>query len=287
MIENGMALGAQELTKLEEDFRTGRNPLAYIPLSQALRRARRLSEALEICQRGIGYDPGSIAGRTQLIRILLDMGRYADALREIETAEKGGRALNATGLMAEKARCCLRLRREDEARAILSELDRTNPLDAQVQLLKAELRTLSKQGDRGRVVAGTPLRTSFVSRMDEVVRALRDQVTPLGKVHTIAILDLDSEKACVEGGGEIAEVGSAFHEEVAVVCDEMDQGMLHYALLELQKALVMVIRRQRKLVVLVIDPGANFGKLQHRVQIVLSQYLPPVLSSENLRKDEY
>ncbi|MBI5153965.1 tetratricopeptide repeat protein [Candidatus Poribacteria bacterium] len=71
-----MALKAAELAKLEADFASGRNPLAYIPLCQALRRQRRYTEALEACQRGLRSDPNSVAGRTMLARLLADLGRY-------------------------------------------------------------------------------------------------------------------------------------------------------------------------------------------------------------------
>ncbi len=268
-----MGLGAKELEKLDQDFRSGRNPMAYIPLSQALRRQRRFAEALDVCQRGLSTDVRSVAGRIQLARLLADTGRYDDAMQEISKAESFG-AIGAMGLLVEKTRCLIKLKRLEEAEVCLRELELRNPLDPQVQVLKNEFRTHRPSTVVHRSQDAVPLRGALVLQMDEIVQGLKKQISSLGKVFAVALLDLDSGKSSVEGSDEIAEIAARFHEEASVACYELDQGLLNYGLIETSKTLVMVVQRQRRLLILGVDPQINFGKLQHRVQLVVRQHLP-------------
>ncbi|MBI5153964.1 hypothetical protein HZA57_01900 [Candidatus Poribacteria bacterium] len=177
------------------------------------------------------------------------------------------------GLLVEKARSLIRLHQEDEAEAVIRRLNGRNPLDPQVQLLNSQLRTLRNAGQA---------RTSEVSRklgllppaLEDVMAAIHAQIDPLGRVLGIALLDLDSGRSCIEGEEGMAEAGQVFYEKAAQACDELDQGSVQYAVIELQKALVTTYLRGRHLLILGVDPAVNFGKLHHRIQIVLKQQIP-------------
>mgnify|MGYP003856636907 CR=1 FL=1 len=76
-----------ETKRLEQDFLSGRDPRAYIPLCAALRRQKSYIRGLEMAQRGLRGDPTSVAGRIIYARLLSDVGHYEDALREIARLE--------------------------------------------------------------------------------------------------------------------------------------------------------------------------------------------------------
>ena len=104
-----MAITPSDIARLEADFKSGRNPLAYIPLCQALRRTKRYARALEVCSAGLRGDKNSVAGRTLYCRLLGDLGRYQDAFTELEKALK--EAPDSMGLLTEKARSMFRAAR--------------------------------------------------------------------------------------------------------------------------------------------------------------------------------
>jgi tetratricopeptide (TPR) repeat protein len=135
-----MAAGTRDIATFEAEYLTGRNPLAYIPLCQALRRERRFAEALEHCQRGLEKTPDSAAGRTLLVRLLTDMGRHEPALREAERAERLAPA--SKGLLVAKARALGNLGKMDQATEILSQLEREHLLDPEVQILSRDLKSM-------------------------------------------------------------------------------------------------------------------------------------------------
>ncbi|MCB2153548.1 tetratricopeptide repeat protein [bacterium] len=257
-----MAAKPNDLAKLEADFLSGRNPLAYIPLCNALRRQRQYSQALDTCQLGLSRDPNSIAGRTLFARLLADMGRYSDALQEVQKVEP--MAPDAMGLMVEKARCLIKMRRTQEAAETLRMLDQRNPMDPQVQLLNSQLRSLQGEDYRqSREVSTADVSVNLP--LEDIVSSLMQQLKTLGVIKMVAALDLDSGKSCVEGELDITGAAEMNYQEVALACDELDQGTVRYQVLEMVKAQVLIVRRGRRMIVAAADPEVNFGKLHHRV----------------------
>lgn len=266
-----MAIDTRDLTRLDADFESGRNPRAYIPLCQALRRDRRLIWALELCQRGLELDGDSLAGWLLYVRTLFDLGRYDEALEVISRAQN--RFGQTAGLLVEALRCQIRLMQAAEAEATYRQLDELNPFDPRLRLLCNELRELTA---RSAPRHSAEVRTGLASHHDlaRVTAALARQLEGLGKVHTIAIVDLDSSKTVVEGDAALVEAAEELYGEATIACDELGQGIVAHAMVELRGALVLVLRRDRRLVVVAVDPRLNFGKLHHRVQLVLQHYLP-------------
>jgi tetratricopeptide (TPR) repeat protein len=266
-----MPLDEREFLRLREDFLSGRNPRAYIPICQHLRRQRRVAEALDFCQRGLQHDSRSLAGRTLLAKLLADVGRYEDALEQVRRTEEF--AAGELNLLAVKAQCLIKMRQVPEAEAAVAELDERFPMDPQAKLLAAELRQLREEALRrtSREVA-LPIFAPAV-RLEEIVRTLAVQLAPVAKVHTIGIVDLDSARSHVEGSQALVEAAEAFFQDVSVSCGETGQGVALSGLIELDKALVLLFLRNRRLVALAVDPEVNYGKVHHRVMAVLQQTL--------------
>ncbi|MEQ8821231.1 MAG: tetratricopeptide repeat protein [Sumerlaeia bacterium] len=266
-----MALSANELAKLQADLRSGRNPLAYIPICNELRRCKRNAEALEICQQGLSRDPSSLAGRIILARLLGDLGRYQQALSEVKKVEAS--APDSKGLLIEKARCQVKLNLLAEAEETLTNLEFHNPVDPEVQKIRTQFRNvrLASSQTAGPKAART---LTVTLSMDEVTSLIKRQLTPLGKLKTVALLDLDSGRSAIEGDAVFADAGESLYQEAAMACDELDQGLLRHVIVEIKGALMIVARRDRKLVVVCSDPTVNFGKLQHRLQLCLDQHVP-------------
>lgn len=280
-----MALNAQELAKLEADFASGRNPLAFVPLATGLRRERRLGEALDVCQRGLERNPQSLAGRTLRARLLNDLGRYRDALSEATRAEAAlGEAM---GLSVERVRALIHLDELETARTALGKLETANLVAPEVQMLRGELRAREAQ------LAPLTVRTSQAAAprlrsapVDELAGLLADAVEPLCKVYCCAACDLDSGKYGIEGRRLVLENAEELFQELVTCCHEMEGGTLRVVTVETRSALTVITQRNRRLVVLSVDPAVNFGRFLHRMNLVLQQHAPVALSSRKATDDE-
>lgn len=266
-----MALQAGEFERLQSDFRSGRNPKAYIPLCQELRRRKRHGEALTVCQAGLVRDTASIAGRTELVRILAELGRFEEGLREVEKAER--RTPDAFGLRMQKLRCQLRLRRLDDAGATLATLEAMNPMEPTLGALRAELQRAMGGAVASRAEIRKPVFDVRLTGAD-FVRFLRSNVQALGKVLAVALVDLEKKQSFLEGDDHLAEIAAQFERETSQACQEMGHGSLSYGMIETHLAMVMAVRRGSKLVVVATDPGLNYGKLQHRVMLLVDRHFP-------------
>jgi tetratricopeptide (TPR) repeat protein len=268
-----------ELQQLEKDFLSGKNPLAYIPLCNALRRQKNYSRALEICQRGLGGDPSSLAGRTLLARLLADLGHYEDALREINRAEVS--APEANGLLVEKARCMIRLKRVEEAEVIITRLDHRNPMDPQVQLLNNQLRQLRAQAkgstthSLSRDEVPRFVRMSNREVMDLIKRELRGHAVIL----SLAVIPMGAGEPALEGDATVAEAAYQFWKEGNVCCQELDCGRIKLGIVETDKMQMFVLVKRQTLLALCIQPSQNIGKIYHRFQLVAGQLIPDALQS--------
>ncbi len=123
---------------------------AFILYSDALRRARRFSQALEVCKKGLAQYPESRRTRILLSRIYLDMAHYEEAQREIERVLKQV-PHSFRGLLI-YLQILLRKKDFDHAKRILSKLRSLDPVNPEVRKLAgelnryAEMTTFVKQG---------------------------------------------------------------------------------------------------------------------------------------------
>lgn len=267
-----MAISASELQRLEQEFATGRNPLAYIPLVQALRRTRQFARALEVCMRGLQTDASSIAGRTLFARVLGDVGRYEDSLREADRAL----AVDpyAVGPLVEKARSLIRLHREAEADVIVSALTARNPLDPQVQLLNSELLRLRQVSERSGFIRMPKAARPMRSGTEELLARLLAALQGVAPVQGGAVVPLDAGAPAVHGEVGAAEAALTFANEVSLAALELDSGNLSAGLLETERRILLVALRKRLVISLSVDAQVPVGKVLHRFQQFLAEAFP-------------
>lgn len=261
-----------ELVQLESDFLSGRNPLAYIPLCHALRRQKKYIQALELCQRGVGRDPRSIAGRTLLARLLGDLGRYEEALREIAKAEAD--APTAMGVLVEKAKCLIRLRRLLEADATLQTLNSLNPLDPQVQLLNRGLIELRKHE---MLSTPLPMKSGFMRKPSmtsrDILEHIREEMQTQCSIVAIAVIPKGVGEPAVEGAEAAAEVAYRFYRDNLQACKDLEVGEVRLGIIETAQVQLIVLVRQGSLVSLAIQSTPSLGKVLYRFQTVVGELL--------------
>lgn len=118
-------------------YEEGKNPLAYIPYADALRKNGQLTKAMEICISGLKQDSYSLTGRTLLARIFYDMGRYENAICELKVALQISHDSFGPNLLY--ARVLMKQRSYNDAAIILYKLLKIKPTDADVIQLRKEL----------------------------------------------------------------------------------------------------------------------------------------------------
>lgn len=263
-----------EIAQLERDFLTGKNPLAYIPLCQALRRGQHFSRALDICQRGLAHDPDSIAGRTLHARLLADLGHYEDALREISKAELS--APDAVGLQIEKARCLLRLQRNGEASSVLDKLNTSSPMNPEVQNLNRQLRDRERANSRQSLSSVSVERLPRVFRRNcqEVLNSVIDEMHSMVKVVSAAVIPTGAGEPAVEGDAMHAEAAYEFYRGISIACKDLESGQMRVGLMETDQIQLIVLVRDKTIVSISFEPTPNFGKIYHRLVTVVGQLMP-------------
>lgn len=261
-----MALNAQEQAKLLTDFRSGRNKSAFLHLCREMRRERRYSEALDLCKQGLAQGE-TIAGRVMQARLLSDLGRHEEGVRALDAAASslGPKA----GLYAEKARCLFALNQIEEAEEALEKAEELDPTDALAQAIRGELREARRLAPKTRAPRRTPAQMS----MEEVGETLKRQIDGIGRVLSLALLDLDTGKSFVEGETDILEMAEVLHMEAAEACQELSVGELASTTVEFTDGWLLILRRQRRMAVLVFESDASFGKWHHRVHMVIDQLM--------------
>jgi tetratricopeptide (TPR) repeat protein len=110
----GLETPSRSLEALEQEAQGGGNPLAYIPLADALRAKGQYQRALETCHLGLSEYGWSVAGHILLAKIHFDMGKYDLAEAECQVV------LNQApqSLSARRLRIQLALRRRLYVRAL-------------------------------------------------------------------------------------------------------------------------------------------------------------------------
>lgn len=164
-----------EVAKLKEVYLSGKNPLAYIPYADALRRSGALNLALEICREGLQGDSYSVTGRTLLGKILYDMGRYDEALEELGYVLQFARdAFGANLLMA---RIMVKKMEFNEALDIVRNLKMLNPEEPDVLDLEDYIHTqmfsMETEGDFA-IESEKKSKDALERRVNDLMRKLRE-----------------------------------------------------------------------------------------------------------------
>jgi hypothetical protein len=75
-----------EIERYRDLLRKDPRSRVFAPLAEACRRAGLLEEALRVAQKGVKNHPRYASGRVALARVLIALGRHAEAARELEAA---------------------------------------------------------------------------------------------------------------------------------------------------------------------------------------------------------
>ncbi|MBN1477177.1 hypothetical protein JXA47_10520 [Candidatus Sumerlaeota bacterium] len=131
----GLETPPRSLEALEQEAQGGGNPLAYIPLADALRAQGQFHRALETCHLGLSEYGWSVAGHILLAKIHFDMGKYD--LAEAECLVVLNQAPQS--LSARRLRIQLALRRRLYVRALEQIEDLRNEMGEDPELVAAFL----------------------------------------------------------------------------------------------------------------------------------------------------
>lgn len=274
-------MDAKLLAKHLQDFQSGRNPKAYLPVVGELRKQHRYAEALEICQQGIQSDPTSSAGKIQYVRLLIDLNRLAEANRELQKVEERGEE-RTLGYLQEKIRCSIKLRDITVAKEKLGLLVEIAPFELITQQLQAEVHALLMSSQ---TEVASPFRTqSYTKTPQAILDILMASLTPVCEIIAMDFFDLHAGRFIVRENDDLLETAIQLHEEVTQSSIELGNGMVHYSLLEMEEILFFVVRRGNYLLFIALDQGVNFGKIQHRVFLILDRHLPLKINNQNNSK---
>lgn len=127
-----------QLDLLREAYDRGESQAAYIPYAEALLRTKSFQKALAVCLDGLRQDTHSARGRTLLGKVYYDMGRYEEALAELERALQG--SPDAFQTKVALAKTLVRMRKFSRACKMVNLLKAINPADVEIQQLDQEIR---------------------------------------------------------------------------------------------------------------------------------------------------
>lgn len=123
-----------------------RNPSAkvFAPLAEAYRKLGLLQQALEICEKGVRYNPNYPSGLVAYGKILFELRRYADASEMFNRAT----SLKADNILAHKlnALSLIKLNKYPEALAAYKSVLFLSPQDPQAQKFVANWEYLEAPG---------------------------------------------------------------------------------------------------------------------------------------------
>ncbi|MCC5874904.1 MAG: tetratricopeptide repeat protein [Candidatus Sumerlaeia bacterium] len=270
---------SQEIEHLEKEFQSGRNPMAFIPLCQALRQRGSHSRALEFCNRGLEKNPESMAGQTMRARLLNDLGHHEDALKTTDAALVNHPTV--MGLLVEKARALLAMTSYEAVEPIISQLNNMNPMDPQVKEMSSQWkRALALGTAQHSGVQQLPTEFSkpkpqkeIELTYSEIAEEIRREVASLCAVHSCSVIPRGAGDPGLVGEPSVAEAGFAFFKGVDKSCEELDNGAMVTGVMETDKMTVIVLVRTDSIVTLGIEPSGQFGKILFRMQNVVDRYL--------------
>lgn len=206
-----------------------------------------------------------------LVRLLCDLGRYDEALREADNAL--GRGIESLGLKVERARCLVKMRYLEEASQAVDLLNQEDPLDAHVQAVTGEFRRLEREkrtvvpGRAGAQVPPTPATRSF----EILAETFHEEISKFAALGPVGFFDLDSGKKKAWGDDAVVDAAEEVFQETALACLDLDEGFVSEMVIEMSSASVMIVQKARLVAVVTFGSDVNHGKLHHRMNFVMEQ----------------
>lgn len=247
-------------------FESGKNPMSYMPYAEALRVIGALTQALEVCRKGLVQDPGSVSGRTLLAKILYDMGRYDNALEELGNVLQ--LAHDAYGANLLMAKILAKKREYHDAYDIINSLKRMNPTDTELleieKFLHTQIFSMETRADLfDKRISSFKSRT-IDARINELLKqlqgfsgVLRFSFSKLPQPDAEDMVDLDP--------------GRQFFLQVGHITGENNLGALKHVLLEMERGFLFMLYVEGALLQIFMKKDVNLGKLRLQVDKILNQ----------------
>lgn len=264
------------IEELRAFYEAGKNPMAYIPYAEALRRAGVLNPALEVCNVGLVADVFSIKGRTLLAKILYDMGRYDNALEELGSVLQ--QAPDAFGTNLLMAKILAKKREFHDALDIVQSIKKMNASDP--ELLKLEnflhsqiygMETKGGLSGKKKRKRGKPL--TLEERIDELIDQLKD--FPGVKEFNFSRLpdDFEQEKGGAQDVKALMNQGldpmRSLFLIVSRVGNNKGAGPLNHLMIEMEHGSVLMFSLKKSLLKITTNPKVNLGKLRLQVESLM------------------
>lgn len=259
-----------QLDVLRATYDSGESQTAYIPYAEALLGAKNFSKALAVCLDGLQYDTHSVRGRTLLGRIYHDMGRYDEALAELERALQSSPQAFQTKVML--AKTLVRKRQFSRARKMVSLLKAMSPKDAEIQQLDQEIREQYSVVKTEYDMDVKTVREQLYWRMpfDDLAKQIR---AFLDEFPGITEYFLSEAKAHVpttlRAHAQSSEVLEWFLHSMTQHMKNLKLGELDKGFLQLSRGYLIFYIIESHLLAIVTDATVRIGQLRHWIDQLL------------------
>jgi tetratricopeptide (TPR) repeat protein len=263
MAENKHSTSGVNLEDLRFLYEEGKNPLAYIPYANGLRRAGALPLALEVCKAGLYSDSYSVTGRTLLARILYDIGRYDAALGELgNVLQIAPDAYGANFLMA---RILAKKREYNDAMEIIENLKKINAQDEEFKRLESFVHEQIYAMETSADFLETAKFVKPVS-IDERVNELLNHLRNCPGVIRFNFSKLPEGK---ENAGKDLDPIRFLFTSVNNILKDNKMGALSHFMVQVEEGALLMYYLEGSLLNIVVNSEVNVGKLRLQVENLL------------------
>lgn len=256
----------EELERYRKIYEQGLYEEAFILYADALRRAGKLTMALNICREGLKAHPASLRARLLLSQIFLDSGHYDKAQQEIE--EVLNKNPSSTTALLTLARIMLRKKDFETAMNIINKLKIIIPSSPEINQLEQEIQQhvnslstafiLPENNKIARPAAPGEYTSSLVNFLKQE-KGVKD----------FFILQLDSADNSLPDNVPVNAVKS--------LCETLQQSLLksfdetlNYLFLEANNGSIMIFQRKNLLLIATLTPEARAGKIKVFINEILN-----------------
>jgi len=237
---------------------------AFISYAEALREAKNLTMALNICREGLASNPDSLPARLLLSRILLDMGHYHRAQAEVEKVLK--KAPDSFFALLILARILMRKREYAGSKRIIERLEKTVPSHPELNKLKSELSQYLHTVETTSPGAGQ--KSTLSDSPSERAKVLVDLFRRDKEIRDFYIVSRDKSSASDNFPLSILSATESFGNLCAKFKDILNQE-LETIVIESNDGTLFITTLRSILLVILCTTKARIGKIKMLIQRIL------------------
>jgi tetratricopeptide (TPR) repeat protein len=259
-----------QLEILRVAYNSGASHTAYIPYAEALRGAKNFTTALAVCVDGLQYDTHSVRGRTLLGKIYYDMGRYDEALAELELALKAAPQAYQTKVML--AKTLVRKRQFERARKIVDLLKAMTPEEMEIQQLDQEIREQYSEvkTEYDAVVETSREQVYWRMPFDDLAKQIRAFLDELPGVKEYFLNEMNAHvPTTLRAHAQTSEVVEWFLCSLMHHTKNLRIGELEKGFLQLTAGYLIFYVIESYLLAIVTDATVRIGQLRHWIDQLL------------------